>query len=88
MHRTITCLLSILSTASLGYGRAPFGPWDAFNYAPSSKTVFPGSIHSVVGDVSQAGHLVTEGKGGATFMGNGSYVVLDWLQEVISQLTP
>ncbi|KDQ25617.1 glycoside hydrolase family 78 protein [Pleurotus ostreatus PC15] len=87
MRRTIACLAAILSCAPLTYGRAPFGPWDTFNYAPPSKTVFPRSIRSIVGDVSQAGHLVTHGKGGATFHGNGSYVVLDWLQEYGGRLS-
>ncbi|TFK44722.1 Six-hairpin glycosidase [Crucibulum laeve] len=60
---------------------APPGPWDKFNFAPQSKVVRPGKIHSVDGQVQGAtGLLASSGK--ATIAANGSFVVLDFLQEV------
>lgn len=62
--------------------RAPSGPWDAFNYAPSSRTVHPKAVRSVHGSVQNSAQLVASRRGHATLTGNGSYVVLDFGQEV------
>lgn len=62
-------------------GRAPPGAWDAFNYAPTSKTVYPAAIHSVSGSVQNAQRLVHNG-GSATITGQGSWVALDYGIEV------
>ena len=59
---------------------APSGPWDAFNLSPKSKTVYPLSLHNVSGAISNAEGLVSNGS--ATFSGSGSYVTLDFSQEV------
>jgi hypothetical protein len=63
-------------------GVAPAGPWDAFNYAPSSRTVYPKTIYSVSGHVQNAHNLVANLNKTATLNGNGSYVVLDFSKEV------
>ncbi|KAF8963232.1 Six-hairpin glycosidase [Flammula alnicola] len=60
---------------------APRGKWDSFNYAPTSKTVYPASIHSTSGSVRDASLLV-KNKGRATLSGNGSWVALDFGIEV------
>lgn len=62
---------------------APAGPWDAFNYAPESKTVYPSAVRQVEGNVVGAGNLVGSGGGGgsAVLEGAGSYVVLDFGKE-------
>ncbi|KAJ7258225.1 glycoside hydrolase family 78 protein [Mycena rebaudengoi] len=61
---------------------APKGPWDAFNYAPKSKTVRPVSVRSISGKVRGAEGLVRNSAAQATFSGNSSFVVLDWGIEV------
>lgn len=62
---------------------APAGPWDAFNYAPESKTVYPSAVRQVEGSVDGAENLVGGAQGGsATLEGEGSYVVLDFGKEV------
>ncbi|KAF7321961.1 Six-hairpin glycosidase [Mycena kentingensis (nom. inval.)] len=77
-------LLSIAFMSFLGAssGVAPPGPWDAFNFAPASKTVYPAGIHSTVGTVTGAEKLVNNA-GSATLSGNGSWVTLDFGVEVI-----
>ncbi|KAF9459381.1 Six-hairpin glycosidase [Collybia nuda] len=62
-------------------GRAPPGAWDVFNYAPTSKTVYPTAIHSVSGSVQNAQGLVGNA-GSATINGVGSWVALDYGKEV------
>ena len=59
---------------------APVGPWDAFNYAPKSRTVRPSAIKEVSGTIENPQHLV--GIGSATLVGNGSWVALDFGIEV------
>ncbi len=58
---------------------APAGPWDAFNYAPSSKTVFPVEVISSIGDVEVT---VDDATNSMTLANQGSYVTLDFLKEV------
>lgn len=41
-------------------GRAPPGPWDQFNYAPASKTVYPKRIHSTHGTISNPDALTVD----------------------------
>ncbi|KAF9477417.1 Six-hairpin glycosidase [Pholiota conissans] len=60
---------------------APKGKWDSFNFAPSSKTVYPTAIHSTNGSVKNADLLVNN-KGAATLSGNGSWLALDFGGEV------
>ncbi|EGO04202.1 glycoside hydrolase family 78 protein [Serpula lacrymans var. lacrymans S7.3] len=62
---------------------APPGPWDEFNYAPSSRSVRPAYVHEINGTVTDAQSLVQNStNASATLSGNGSYVVLDFGQEV------
>ncbi|GLB45730.1 putative bacterial alpha-L-rhamnosidase 6 hairpin glycosidase domain [Lyophyllum shimeji] len=80
MHLLRTALLFVLSAIPV-WGRAPAGPWDAFNYAPKSKTVYPSAIHSFQGPVKNSQHLV-HNAGGATISTRGSWVALDFGVEV------
>ncbi|KAG6908504.1 hypothetical protein DXG01_004438 [Tephrocybe rancida] len=65
------------------HARAPAGPWDEFNFAPTSKTVYPRAIHSSNGDVGNAQTLIgNSGSGSATLSGKGSWVALDFGVEV------
>ncbi|KAJ7754100.1 glycoside hydrolase family 78 protein, partial [Mycena metata] len=75
-------LHSLVLAAPLCAALAPKGPWDAFNYAPASKTVRPVSVRTVSGDVRGAQGLVQNPTAQATFSGNSSFVVLDWGKEV------
>lgn len=60
---------------------APSGPWDAFNFAPSSRTVKPVSIFKAEGAVENGGGLTTTGSGKATFQ-SGAWLTLDFGKEV------
>ncbi|KAI0706032.1 Six-hairpin glycosidase [Cerioporus squamosus] len=73
------CFLSLAVLRVVG-ASAPAGPWDAFNYAPKSRTVFPSAVKQTSGTVHDAHGLVS--KGGATIVGNGSWVALDFGIEV------
>lgn len=65
---------------------APSGAWDAFNYAPGSRTVYPMEVKKVTGAVRDAQNLVVGGasshKGSATLSGNQSWLTLDFGVEV------
>ncbi|KAF8153876.1 glycoside hydrolase family 78 protein [Crassisporium funariophilum] len=71
----------ILLCAHLVSGTAPKGPWDAFNLAPTSKTVYPTAIHSTAGSVKDSDLLVGN-KGRATLSANNSWIALDFGVEV------
>lgn len=73
--------------ASSVLGLAPNGPWDAFNFAPKSKTVYPAAIHSLTGSVQNAQRLVLNA-GTATLTGKGSWVALDYGVEVRFVIIP
>ncbi|KAJ6555942.1 Six-hairpin glycosidase [Mycena capillaripes] len=62
-------------------GLAPKGPWDAFNYAPKSKTVYAAAIREVEGTVTNPQGLVNNA-GSATFTGQGTWLTLDFGVEV------
>ena len=74
-------VIQLLFFATLALGSAPKGPWDAFNYAPDSRTVRPQTIYNVSGSVKGSDKLLTEA-GLTTFSGNQSYVTLDFGVEV------
>ncbi|KZV82395.1 hypothetical protein EXIGLDRAFT_843780 [Exidia glandulosa HHB12029] len=74
-------LLSSLLVLAPVLATAPPGPWDAFNFAPRSKTVLPAAIYSTNGRVSNAAKLVRNA-GTATLRGKGSWVALDFGVEV------
>jgi hypothetical protein len=63
---------------------APSGPWDAFNLAPSSRTVYAANIHGTDGNVSNANNLLFQ-SGAVVLSGDGSYVTLDFGKEVFDQ---
>ncbi|KAG6907561.1 hypothetical protein DXG01_008443 [Tephrocybe rancida] len=67
--------------------RAPSGPWSEFNYAPSSRIVRPKVLHSSNGRVRNPERLLASQDGSAVLDGNGSYVVLDFGQEVGGQIS-
>ena len=74
-------LAFLLPLVSVVLGSAPKGPWDKFNYAPKSRTVWAQSIRQVEGTVKNAHNLATK-TGVATLSGNQSYVTLDFGFEV------
>jgi hypothetical protein len=77
----IVALLILLSLSSLTVASAPSGPWDAFNYAPTSKLVRPVIVKQMQRNVKNAEGLLSL-KGQATLSGNESYVTLDFGKEV------
>lgn len=77
LHRS----LLLASIVQLSWAIAPGGIWDAFNYAPHSRTVSPRSIIRTEGEVSNPQNLLGLSKG-TTFSSNGAYVTLDFGQEV------
>lgn len=85
MNPLLTFLFIVGNSAS-ALALAPSGPWDNFNYAPTSRTVYPTAIYRTVGDVSNAEVLLDvdaapEGSF-ATVSGEDSYVSLDFGIEV------
>ncbi|KAI0031995.1 Six-hairpin glycosidase [Vararia minispora EC-137] len=60
---------------------APAGPWDAFNFAPASRTVYPAAVREVQGTVDNASGLINA-SAPATLSGNGSWVALDFGIEI------
>ncbi|KAJ7033596.1 Six-hairpin glycosidase [Mycena alexandri] len=77
----LTSLFFCFSVAGQALGLAPPGPWDAFNFAPKSKTVYPAAIRETEGTVTNSKNLVNNA-GSATLAGKGSYVTLDYGVEV------
>ncbi|KAG7449503.1 glycoside hydrolase family 78 protein [Guyanagaster necrorhizus] len=71
------CLL--ISCALYVAAVAPAGSWDAFNYAPRSRTVFPVQVVDSVGDVEVT---VEDATNSMTLASQGSYIALDFLKEV------
>ncbi|KAJ7106845.1 glycoside hydrolase family 78 protein [Mycena crocata] len=80
MISTSTLLCNLL-LAGPALGLAPAGPWDAFNYAPKSKTVYPAAIRQVEGSVTNSERLVNN-TGSATLSGQGTWMALDFGVEV------
>ena len=87
MRSNMTSLhsLLLLSAVLCVWGTAPSGPWDAYNLAPASKTVYPQNIYGINGTVDNADNLANN-TGTATLVGDGSYVTLDFGYEVCSLL--
>ena len=61
--------------------RAPAGPWDEFNYAPASRTVWPKAIFKTEGPVVSP-ELLVANAGATTLSAKGAYVSLDFGLEV------
>lgn len=76
-------LLSCLYALVIVRASAPAGPWDAFNFAPKSRTVYPTAVKVTHGGVRNAHALVAKGE--ATLSGNGSWIALDFGVEVSLQ---
>ncbi|KAJ7466205.1 Six-hairpin glycosidase [Mycena galericulata] len=70
--------LSVLARTSLAL--APSGPWDAFNFAPKSRTVYATSIRETEGTVAKANALVNNA--GSATLSPGAWVTLDFGVEV------
>jgi hypothetical protein len=60
-------------------------PWDAYNYAPASRTMTAKSIYRTTGSVSDPG-AVLDGKA-TTLTGPGSSITLDFGEEVGGRVT-
>jgi hypothetical protein len=73
--------IALLLLAIQALAVAPSGPWDQFNFAPKNRTSHPITIRSTQGNVSNAQDLL--GSGSATLTGSGSFIVVDFGQEVI-----
>ena len=76
----LALLLSLLLLGTYTECSAPNGPWDAFNFAPESRTVYPRSVWKTYGNVTNAENVVSNGS--LTLSGDGAYVALDFGYEV------
>jgi hypothetical protein len=85
--RSTSLLLHLSLLVGSAVGLAPQGPWDAFNFAPKSKTVYPAAIRETEGTVTNSELLVNNG-GSATLTGQGTFVALDFGVEVNIPLSP
>lgn len=74
-------ILFLLAYSWRSLGLAPSGPWDSFNLAPKSKTVYPAAIHSTHGAVTHA-NLLVNNAGRASLASRGSWIALDFGIEV------
>ncbi|KAI0084355.1 Six-hairpin glycosidase, partial [Irpex rosettiformis] len=74
LFQLVTLSLSVAASA-------PSGPWDAFNFAPTSRTVRPVHIREVQGAVKNADGLLSV-SGQATLTTNESWVTVDFGKEV------
>ncbi len=80
------CLCSVLlnlqsqNTALVHAAAAATNPGDAYNYAPTTRTLTPTAIYTTAGTVDNATNLLS---GQSTRLsGNGSYVTVDFGKEV------
>ncbi|KAJ6484860.1 Six-hairpin glycosidase [Mycena sanguinolenta] len=78
---SVSALVGFCFLAPTTLALAPAGPWDAFNFAPKSKTVYPAAIREVEGTVTNSQGLVNN-SGSATLNGQGTYITLDFGVEV------
>ncbi|KIY62492.1 glycoside hydrolase family 78 protein [Cylindrobasidium torrendii FP15055 ss-10] len=76
LRASYVALVSVSTAAAL----APSGPWDAFNFAPSSRTVYPTAIYKLEGTIQGADQLVQNA--GTATLAPGSWVALDYGVEV------
>ncbi|KAF8914645.1 Six-hairpin glycosidase [Mucidula mucida] len=75
-------LLTVAALVSQCKALAPLGPWDTFNYAPDSRTVYPTAIYTVHGDVSAPENLIGDGTSGSATLSAYSWIALDFGVEV------
>lgn len=81
LSRTILSTLLLSAGSAVTWALAPPGPWDAFNYAPTTRTVYATSIRHVEPTVSGSENLLST-TGSATLNGQGAWVTLDFGKEV------
>jgi hypothetical protein len=73
----------VLAIAAGALAVAPSGPWDDFNFAPASRTVYPAAIYGTSGDVDGAEVLIgSDSEEFATIGSKDSFVTLDFGLEV------
>ncbi|KAF8586716.1 glycoside hydrolase family 78 protein [Ramaria rubella] len=92
---TLPALLLTLSTTlphfPCALALAPSGPWDAFNIAPATRTLWPTAVKTTHGSVSDAANLVGRPKeragAGVTTLSEGSWIALDFGKEVGGLIT-
>ncbi len=77
---TVASLLQLAALCLSVYAKAPTGPWDAFNFAPSSRTVRPIHVKEVHGSVKNANGLLSD-DGHVTLSGNESWITVDFGKE-------
>uniref|UniRef100_D8Q5F2 Glycoside hydrolase family 78 protein n=1 Tax=Schizophyllum commune (strain H4-8 / FGSC 9210) TaxID=578458 RepID=D8Q5F2_SCHCM len=77
-----THLILVWALISCATASAPSGPWDDFNYAPASRTVYPAGIHGTNGDVENTDGLLSADAGSATLSGTDAWVTIDFGKEV------
>lgn len=81
---TSLALFGLLLFVSYAQCSAPSGPWDALNFAPKARLVYPQSVREVKGNVSNADGVLPNGS--VTLGGDGSYITFDFGLEVSSSL--
>jgi hypothetical protein len=72
--------LSMLTASVNADTTSTRGPWDAYNYAPQSRTLTPVAVYTTHGRVENPQNLLA-GKP-TRLVGNGSYLTLDFGKEV------
>ncbi len=80
MLTTVASLLQLAVLCLSVHAKAPTGPWDAFNFAPYSKTVRPTYVKEVHGSVKNANGLLSN-DGHATLSGSESWITVDFGKE-------
>ncbi|KAF8493309.1 Six-hairpin glycosidase [Gautieria morchelliformis] len=80
---------SVLALISGCFALAPSGPWDTFNIAPASKTLWPTAVKATHGSVLAPHNLVLGAKSNATaaILQGYSWVALDFGKEVGGHIT-
>lgn len=73
-------LIVVFTLAVAILGTAPAGPWDAFNLAPESRTVYPRAIYGFSGTAGDVHGLVSGGS--LTLPSNTSFITLDFGYEI------
>lgn len=81
MCRLIASTSYILAAAFLFLKSLAATPYDEYILAPSSRTVFPVSVHKVNGSVTASSSLLEGGNGSALFSGSSS-VTFDYEKDI------
>lgn len=78
--QTSGAVASAVASSITSPGPAPAGPWDAFNYSPTSRTVLPVAVFTTSGTVQNPSAVLSGSP--TSIVGNGSSVTLDFGKEV------